>query len=285
MLSIVIVNWNTREFLRACLTSIAQNPPKHPHETIVVDNASGDDSTEMVRSEFPEVNLVASKLNLGYAMGNNVGFEQAKYDVILTLNPDTEVFAGTLDETLRVLAANPNFGAVGARQIAADGSTQQSIRGFPSLVGILGDLLRIRTGIFDSYRQANFDYEREQTAPQPMGTFIAFRRSALKEIGSDQQPFDKRFPIFFNEVDLLYRLNQAGWPALYAPSIRILHHGGEGTRQVRRAMIWESHKSLIRFLLKHKVRWWNFPLYALIFVAIYVGAYIRARGYSAGFRG
>ena len=118
-----------------------------------------------------------------------------------------------------------------------------------------------------------------------MGTFIAFRRSALKEIGSDHQPFDKRFPIFFNEVDVLYRLNQAGWPALYAPSIRILHHGGEGTRQVRRAMIWESHKSLIRFLLKHKVRWWNFPLYALIFVAIYVGAYIRARGYSAGFTG
>ncbi|MBN9501195.1 MAG: hypothetical protein J0H02_05400, partial [Armatimonadetes bacterium] len=95
---------------------------------------------------------------------------------------------------------------------------------------------------------------------------------------------DESFPIFFNEVDLLFRMSQAGWPCLYSPSVRVIHHGGEGTKQVRKSMIWESHRSLVRFLRKHQLRWWNAPLMYLVFGVVLVGAFVRARGYDAGFR-
>ena len=100
MLSILIVNWNTRDFLRACLKSIKNHPPTGDFEVIVVDNASTDQSADMVRSEFPEVVLVASNKNTGYARGNNLAFEQAKGDFLLTLNPDTEFDDPSLDEAV-----------------------------------------------------------------------------------------------------------------------------------------------------------------------------------------
>lgn len=116
-----------------------------------------------------------------------------------------------------------------------------------------------------------------------MGTFLLFRREAIEALVPDLTkagPFDESFPIFFNEVDLLCRLKDAGWSTVYAPSVRILHHGGEGTRQKRKDMIWESHRSLIRYFQKHH------PSAALPFLKllVYLGAFIRAKGVYAGFR-
>lgn len=284
MLSILIVNWNTRELLRACLQSIVQHPPHMDYEVIVVDNSSRDESAEMVRTSFPTVRLIASEVNTGYAKGNNLAFEAASGDYLLTLNPDTEFDDDSLTKAVDILDANPKCGALGAKQIGLDGATQRSIRGFPTILGIAGDILGLKWGPFGSYRLANFDYEQEQLAPQPMGTFLLFRRKALEEIGDPKKPFDESFPIFFNEVDLLYRLKEANWPCLYSPQIRVIHHGGEGTKQVRKSMIWESHRSLVRFLRKHRWRWWNAPALLLVFGIVYVGAFVRARGYDAGFR-
>ncbi len=284
MLSILIVNWNTRDLLRKCLRSMEEFPAKGPQEVIVVDNASQDGSAEMVREEFLGVTLIASKENTGYAKGNNLAFAAAQGEYLLTLNPDTEFDDDSLQRAIDVMDANPRYGTLGAKQIALDGSTQQSVRGFPTILGIAGDLLGIKAGPFGSYRLPDFDYDQEQPAPQPMGTFLLFRREALSDIGDPQRPFDENFPIFFNEVDLLYRLHQKGWPCLYSPQVRVIHHGGEGTKQVRKSMIWESHRSLVRFLRKHRMRWWNAPLYWLVFGIVIAAAWVRARGYSAGFR-
>lgn len=283
MLSIIIVNWNTRDLLRKCLRSIEEFPPSESHEVIVLDNASKDQSAEMVRTEFPRATLLASSKNTGYAAGNNLAFAAANGEFLLALNPDTEFVDFSLDQALSLLRANPRIGSIGAKQVSPDGSTQHSVRGFPTILGIAGDVLGVNWGPFDSYRLRKFDYETEQVAPQPMGTFLMFRREALAEVGDSKKPFDEAFPIFFNEVDLLYRMERAGWKCLYSPKVRILHHGGEGTKQVRRPMIWESHRSLIRFLKKHKMRWWNAPAYWMVFGLVYVGAFVRARGYSAGF--
>ena len=103
-------------------------------------------------------------------------------------------------------------------------------------------------------------------------------------MGDAKKPFDENFPIFFNEVDLLLRLERAGWKCLYSPSVTIRHHGGEGTKQVRKSMIWESHKSLVRFLRKHYGTVWNAPGLAVLALVIYGAAFVRARGYDAGFR-
>ncbi|RYG30605.1 glycosyltransferase family 2 protein, partial [bacterium] len=140
-LSILIVNWNTRDLLLACLASIREFPPSVPFETIVVDNASADRSAEAVRSAFPEIKLIESGRNTGYAAGNNLAFSEACGEFLLTLNPDTEMRAGTLDAALDALRRHPGSGAVGVRQIGNDGGVQSSVRGFPSLLGILGDVL------------------------------------------------------------------------------------------------------------------------------------------------
>ncbi|MCC7230419.1 MAG: glycosyltransferase family 2 protein [Fimbriimonadaceae bacterium] len=288
MLSILIVNWNTRELLRACLQSILDHPPTCPYEVIVVDNASTDSSAEMVQKDFLSVRLHASRQNLGYAAGNNQAFALATGNLLLTLNPDTEFDDNSLDRAIEVLEANPSYGTLGARQISLDGSTQSSVRGFPTILGIAGELTGLSrafpASVFADYRLPAFDYDLEQPAPQPMGTFLLFRREALQSVGDPAHPFDEYFPIFFNEVDLLFRLAKAGWPCLYSPRVRVIHHGGEGTKQVRKSMIWESHRSLVRFLRKHRWRWWNAPILLVVFGLVYVGAFVRAKGYDAGFR-
>lgn len=288
-ISILIVNWNTKDLLRACLASIQRFPPTAKFEVIVVDNNSGDGSAAMVRQEFPKVILVDLPTNTGYARGSNHGFEQARGEYILTLNPDTEFIDGSLDHGIALLQENPQFGALGAKQIGVDGNVQKSVRGFPTLAGIFGDVTGLGrlfpTSKLGSYRLLEFDYERHQDAPQPMGTFLLFRREALKAVGNPQAPYDEQFPIFFNEVDLLYRLRKKGWPCLYSPDVRILHHGGESTKLVRKSMIWESHRSLVRFLRKHYLSQWNLPLILLVSWIIYLAALIRARGYSRGFGG
>jgi GT2 family glycosyltransferase len=287
MLSILIVNWNTKALLRVCLQSIDRFPSTRPYEVIVVDNASSDGSAEMVANEFPAVKLVASPVNTGYAKGNNLCFASATGDLLLTLNPDTEFMDGSMDVAIDRLESTPSAGCLGLKQVGLDGLTQRSVRGFPTVLGIIGDVTGLGTklgGRLDSYRLSGFDYDSEQLAPQPMGTFLLFRRQALADIGSAQSPFDEEFPIFFNEVDLLYRLRQAGWNCLYTPKAQIRHHGGESTKQVRKSMIWESHKSLNRYLWKHHGT--GLGMIALPFVSflIFAAAFVRAKGYDAGFR-
>jgi len=254
---------------------------------IVVDNASKDESSSMVRAEFPQVKLVASQVNTGYAKGNNLAFEQAKGDWLLTLNPDTEFVDNSLDLAVGYLNDHPDAGALGVKQVGVDGLVQKSVRGFPTAIGIFGDISGLGSklgGRLDSYRLTRFDYTRDQNAPQPMGTFLLFRRQSLQSIGSVTNPFDESFPIFFNEVDLLYRLHEKGWKCLYSPTAQIKHHGGESTKQVRSSMIWEGHRSLVRYLWKHHGTGLGVVGLPFLTLAIYFAAFIRAKGYHAGFR-
>ncbi|MBX3096343.1 MAG: glycosyltransferase family 2 protein, partial [Fimbriimonadaceae bacterium] len=253
LLSVLIVNWNTRDHLERCLASLFRNPSVFPTEIIVVDNASNDGSAEMVQSQFPFVTLISPGNNTGYAAGNNLAFAVAEGEYLLTLNPDTELTSGALDAALGCLIAKKNAGVVGARLILPDGSVQRSVRGFPSLLGVFGALsgLDWMGGPLASYSLPEFNYERAGPAPQPMGTFLLFRRNALEEIGDSRKPFDEAFPIFFNEVDLLKRLADRGWKSWYEPRAVVHHHHGASTKQVKASMIWESHRSLVRYFRKH----------------------------------
>lgn len=285
MLSVLIVNWNTRDLLRACLASLQRYPPSIPMEVIVVDNASHDGSADMVRSEFPAVKILASEVNTGYAAGNNLAFRVATGEWLLTLNPDTELVDDSLDKALTFMRDHPKAGWLGIRQVGSDGSTQASIRGFPTARGIFGMMTGLGRKLpgtsLDSYRLHGFDYGQAQRAPQPMGTFLLLRRQALQD---PSQPFDERFPIFFNEVDLLYRMHLQGWEGWYTPEAQILHHGGESTKQVRKSMIWESHRSLVRYLWKHYGTGLSAVGLPFVSAIVYLAAFVRARGYDAGFR-
>lgn len=247
---------------------------------VVVDNASSDGSAEMVTSEFDWVRLVSAGANLGYAAANNLGFREAgDAEFVLTLNPDTEFFDDSLQRALDAMRGLPEVGAMGIRLVDPDGeTTQPSLRSFPRPSAIVPEALGLGR-LFGAYRMRGFDYSRSQEAEQPMGTFLLFRGSALREVGE----MDERFPIFFNEVDLLQRLVLAGWKVWYFADGRVKHLGGASTRQVKKSMIWESHRSLIRYYRKWYLRWWNAPLLWLFFGWVWLAALVRARGVHPGF--
>jgi GT2 family glycosyltransferase len=275
-LSVLIVNWNTREELRACLAALRSADLAMSHEVIVVDNASADGSVEMVRAEFTEVRLIANDRNVNYAAGSNQGLREASGSLILLLNPDTEVPAGAIDTLVADLEENPEWAAVAPALVHPDGSIQESVRGFPTpeaLTGEITGLARLRPGSkWAGYFTANLPPDRPSLVDQPMTSALLLRREAFDQIG----PFDEQFPLFFNDVDLCYRLKQAGWQIAYDPRVRVKHEGGASTRQIRAEAIRKSHEGLARFYEKHYRGRINPVLFAFIKAMIAVSGRLRA---------
>jgi GT2 family glycosyltransferase len=254
MISVCIVNWNNRNFLRECLASLEAYPPESEElEVIVVDNASSDSSAEMVQTEFPDVQLIAMPTNTGYAEGNNSAIRRALGEFILLLNPDVRIFPGTLDTAVNVLKTRPHAGAVSVQFRNPDGTIQPSLRGFPDPKSLLYEVTGLsrlfpHNKTLGAYFMRWFDYQTEIEADQPMATFLMINRDTLLQVGE----LDTDFPIFFNDVDWCYRAKQLGWRIYYTPEARIVHYGGQGTKQApKRAMVRESHRSLIRYLDKY----------------------------------
>lgn len=251
-LSIVIVSWNTRDYLDACLTSIRDVPDEVTREVIVVDNGSEDGSAAMVRRAHPSVTLIANEANVGYAAANNQGIETASGEHVLLLNPDIVVHEGSLDTLVRFLQRHPAAGAVAPRLILPDGSVQASCRSFPTPDVVLHEALGLsrlfpRSRRFGKYRMTWWDYDDERPVDQPMASAILLRGEALDQVGG----MDEQFPIFFNDVDLCKRLWDAGWEIWFTPEASMDHVGGASTRQLRRRMLIESHRSFVAFYARH----------------------------------
>ena len=285
-LSIIIVNWNTADFLKACLRSIEVNPPTGAYEVIVVDNASLDGSADMVRETFPGVKLIANGTNEMYAEGNNVGIRKSLGKHVLLLNPDTKVKPGALDALLRFGRQHPEAAAVGCRLMLPDGTVQQSCRSFPDPGGVFFEYTRLsrvfpQSRVLGRYRMTWFDYDHVTEVDQPMGSCLLLSRKALDEVGL----FDPEFPIFFNEVDWCYRAKMQGWKVYFTPDAEVVHHGGAGTSQRKPAMRRESHRSLWRFYRKHyRKRIWR-PVYWFIGMAIWVNSSLSPSVALEGIKG
>lgn len=253
VLSVLIVNWNTRELLRACLVSLRLHLSAIEHEILVVDCASHDDSAAMVKSEFSDVQLVASMENLGFARGNNLALEHSSGDWVWLLNPDTEVFAGAAQTLMSFLEAHSEVGGVASALIdARDGTFQRSCRTFPTPAALWCEAsglakLFSRSKRFGFYKMGWFSHRTRKQVEQPMASSFLLRREAIESSGG---LFDERFPIFFNDVDLCWRLVQHGWEIWYEPAAKVLHWGGASTKQRRAEMIEESHRALEEFYVK-----------------------------------
>ena len=277
-LSIVIVNWQTRDCLKACLESISKYPPSAEFEVIVVDNASSDGSGEMVRESFPDVRLISSPRNIGYAEGNNRGIEASTGEYMLLLNPDVEVQLDALDALLAFMKAHPDAAAVGGRLIGSDGKVQSSCRAFPEPMGVLFEYLKLsaifpKSTFFGSYRMTWFDYSHDAEVDQPMASCLLISRKAWGEVGK----LDIEYPIFFNEVDWLYRAKRMGWKVWFTSGAEVIHAGGASTRQVKPEMVRESHRSLVRFYEQYYKNRVPVPLYWLIILAIKTNSFFASR--------
>ena len=262
MISVLIVNWNTRDLLRACLNSLDKITIQH--EIIVVDCASSDASAAMVAREFPDVRLIASTENLGFAAGNNRAYELATGEWIWLLNPDTEIFDNSAEVLVEFLQTHPQVGAVASTLVdARDGHIQRSCRTFPTPAALWAQASGLaalfpRSKRFGFYKMGWWNYRDARQVEQPMASSLMLRRAAIESIG---ELFDEQFPIFFNDVDLCYRLKRANWQIWFEPRSCVKHWGGASTSQLKPEMIAQSHTSLRRFYAKHYRSHVAAPLY------------------------
>jgi len=260
-LGIVIVSWNVRELLAACLESVV-SAPSLTTDIVVVDNASGDGSAEIVRRCFPQVRLIASEKNLGFAGGNNVGIRYWGLDAstsklqspryLLLLNPDTLVRGDALETMVRFMDATPQAGLCGARLIYEDGRFQHSAFGFPGLWQIALDSPGIPGRLSDSW--LNGRYSRKLYAAglpfeidHPLGAAMLVRAEAIRQAGL----MDEDFYMYCEEVDWCWRIKKAGWKIYCVPQAEIVHYAGQSTRQVKAEMIAALWTSRLRLYRKH----------------------------------
>lgn len=254
-LAIIIVSFNTSDLLQRCLQTVQQEIAHFDHEIIVVDNHSKDDSADLVAQNFPEVHLIRSDENLGFAAANNLGFAQAKGNYIVLLNPDAFLTTGALTNAVNYMQANPTVGLAGARLIGEDGHWQPSARMFPSLLNHLLNL----SGLAAKYPHSRFfgrvDYtwaDHEQAMPVDWvpGAFSIIRREILEQVGF----FDEQFFLYYEEVDLCCRIKAAGYSIWYLPDVTVIHVGGACSEALsdltrsnkgRQITLWQLRSALL----------------------------------------
>ena len=284
IVSVIIVNWNTKEHLRRCLQSLTQHPALRTlHlEIIVVDNASVDGSAEMVRCEFPHVRLIANDRNLGYAAANNQGAKIAKGRYLLLLNPDTIVPKEAIVRLVEFAESHPDAGIVAPKLVYPDGSLQPSVRSFPTPTALLFSALGLdrffpKSRIFGRYRMTWFRYDQVAEVDQPMASALLVRKNAWEQIGG----MDEEMPIFFNDVDFCWRLKKAGWRIYFVPDAVIVHHHGASTRLLGIGKALATHKGLLHFYDEHFRPLMPAPLYWLLRSFVSLGSQLRIVGLLA----
>ncbi|MDQ6725356.1 MAG: glycosyltransferase family 2 protein [Actinomycetota bacterium] len=242
------VSYNSRDCLPECVRSLRSEGVA---EVIVVDNASLDGSIEAVLASDPGVTVVATGANLGFGSGVNRGVEETTGDHLLILNPDTVVEPGTVKALTEALDRDPGLAAVGPRIENVDGTLYPSVRSFPNLWVATGHAflgLVWPTNPFSRrYRMLDLDHGRPVSEVDWVsGACMLVRRSAFEAVGG----FDESYFMYVEDVDLCWRLGQAGWRIGYDPAGRVVHALGASSRLMPYRMIAAHHRSLLRFATK-----------------------------------
>jgi hypothetical protein len=258
LISVIVVSFNTRDILRACLQRLFSVAEGLHLQVIVVDNASRDASADMVAQEFPDICLIRSGINLGFAAANNQGFLQAKGDYVLLLNPDALLEPEALQLALSRMEADSSIGMGGGLLLGKDGQREPSARLFPSL---LNELLML-SGLAARYPKSRFfgrfdrtwdDSGQATAADWVPGAFALMRREALDQVG----PFDERFFLYYEEVDLCRRFHAQGWKIMYWPDVVIRHWGGESSKTVENQDFSSSGSQLTLWRMRSELLYYR----------------------------
>ena len=250
-LSVIIVNWNVRERLRACLQSLARTRGDLAMEIIVVDSASADGSVAMLRAEFPAARLIACQRNVGFSAGNNLGLAEARAEHILCLNPDTEIVGAALLSLLQFLRAHDDVGLVAPQLISPDGRVQATRYRFPTLASALCDGTIVEHWFphnrwLRRYHYADANDGVVQDVDWLMGACLLLRRKAIPPGG-----FDEQFFMYSEETDLCKRMKDAGWRVVYFPAAQVVHHHSQSSDQVVPLRHVRFQSSRVRYFRKH----------------------------------
>lgn len=250
-LSIIIVSWNVEEKLKENLTSIYKSEAGFEFEIFVVDNASSDNTAEMVKKEFPQVCLIENKDNLGFTKANNIAIKQAQGDFILLLNPDMRVLPDTLKNMVSWMEAHKEAGVASCLLKNEKGEIIKHVRRFPTVWDQLAVVLKIPhvfPPVLDKYIIADFDYTKEAEVDSIRGAFFMIRREVIEKLGG----LDERYFIWFEEVDYCKQVKNAGWKIMYTPEAGVVDYIGQSFSQVKRG---EKQKYFRDSMLKYFEKW------------------------------
>ncbi len=228
-LSIIIVSYNTKDFLAECLESIKDNVSEEiSYEVIVVDNASADDSVEYVKKHFPNVEMIASSENLGFSKANNLGVQSSVGRYVLFLNPDTVIRKGALEYMTKFMDVTKDAGAATCYLEMVNGKLDDAAhRGFPTPWNALcyfSGLTKLfpRTPLFSGYNLSWKDLKNVHDIDALAGAFMLVRREAGEAVGW----WDARYFFYGEDLDFCYQLKKKGWKIYFVPDVKILHYKG-----------------------------------------------------------
>jgi GT2 family glycosyltransferase len=255
--SVVVVSFNVRDLLAACLRSVERESDGLVVETIVVDNASADGSADMVARRFPSVTLIRNDLNRWLAPATNQALARCRGRYVMFLSPDAELRPGALRELKSFLDANSDVGIVGAQLLNSDGSLQPSGNPLRSGWSFIADSLPLqRLGLRapQGFRQAGRDYEEVCRVDEVCGAASLVRREVLETVGF----LDERMSFSYEDVDLCIRAARAGWRIMYDPRAKVVHHGGRSVPTDAGELLRRWEAGQLVFIRKHypRVLYW-----------------------------
>ncbi|MCS6774349.1 MAG: glycosyltransferase family 2 protein [Anaerolineae bacterium] len=254
-LAVIIVSWNVRDLLHACLASLRAAFGDLSAQVIVVDSASTDGTPDHVRAAFPWVELVACHENVGYVRGNNLALrrvlDQGTVEFVWLLNPDTVVHPGAPQALLRFMRDNPRCGLCGPKLVNPDGSLQHSAFALPGLIQLLLETQRPLWRFRDTWLDGRYPPARYAGVPfrvgHPLGAAMFARATAIRQVGL----LDEGFEMYSEEIDWAVRMQRAGWECWCVPQAVVTHHGGASSKQVSERterLKWQSRQ---RYYRKH----------------------------------
>jgi GT2 family glycosyltransferase len=273
-LSVVIVNYNVKHFLEQCLHSVFKALEGIEGEVMVVDNNSVDGSVEMVQQKFPAVRLIANTFNAGFSKANNQAIRISGGEYVLLLNPDTVVEEDTFKKVIQFMDEHPDAGGLGVYMIDGKGKfLPESKRGLPSPAVAFWKLSGLSalfpaSRIFGKYHLGYLDKEKVHQVDVLSGAFMLIRKSVLNKIGL----LDEAYFMYGVDIDLSYRITQAGYKNYYYPHTRIIHYKGESTRKSSVNYVLVFYKAMVIFAKKH----FSHRHAALFSLLIHAAVWIRA---------
>lgn len=276
-LSVIIVNYNTREKLKMCLESVFASATKFSFEVFAVDNASSDGSAALVSAKFPRVKLIENRDNVGYAKANNQAIRETIGRYILLLNSDVEVSPDTFDKMIAFMDNDDTVGISGCKVLKPNGRLDLACRrSFPDLAGAIfrftGLSFLFPKSRFSSYNLTFLPENEIAEVDSVMGAFLMIRRQTVDKIGL----LDEDYFMYGEDMDWCFRAKEADWKVMYAPITSVIHHKGSSSRKTPRKSLYEFHRAMQIFYDKHYSGKHNFFVNFLVSCGIWARYFIKS---------
>ena len=277
LVSVIIVNWNARDYLLSCLASLSAGACRYPMEIIVVDNASTDGSGAWVKAHFPQVRLLQSPTNLGFAKANNLGAAASTGRYLCYVNSDVKVLEDCISRLVDYCEQNSLVGMAGPHILGGDGKLQRSCRGFPTLWNMFCRALALDSlfpghRLFTGFSLAHWPHDGLRPVDILSGCFWLVRREALHQVG----PLDEAFFMYGEDLDWCKRFWEQGWQVVYVPTAEAIHYGGASSANAPLRFYIERQRADLQYWRKHHSR----PAVAAFFLISLLHLALRTLGYT-----